>query len=152
MNGYAGRILEVDLTQRRSRVRPLDEEMARAYLGGRGLAVRLVWDGPAARTPALAPDAPLAFATGPFTGLPIPGASRTAVVAKSPATAPGGGAPGAAGLALGQMPGHFATELKYAGYDALVVRGRATEPVALVIRDEEVEVRPVRPLWGLEVS
>jgi aldehyde:ferredoxin oxidoreductase len=152
VEGYAGKILEVDLTRRRSRVRPLDEAMARAYLGGRGLAVRLLWDAlPAAHTDPLSPDNVLIFATGPLTGFPVPGASRTSIATKSPATSPRGGAPGASALALGQMPGHFAVELKFAGYDALVVRGKATEPVALVIRDEEVEFRPAFHLWGKEI-
>ncbi len=153
MNGICGRILEVDLTRRKHRVRPLEDAVARAYLGGRGLAGRLLWEGsPPPGTPALAPDAPLVFATGPLTGFPVPGASRTAIAAKSPATGPRSGGAAAGGLALGLMPGHFAVELKYAGYDALVIRGKAAEPVSLVIRDEEVEFRPSRHLWGREVS
>lgn len=152
MNGYAGHVLEIDLTRRKSKSRPLDDRLLQSYLGGRGLAVRLLWDAlPAARVNALSPDNAVVLATGPFTGFPITGASRTTVVTKSPATSPRTPAPGASTLAIGQMPGHFASELKYAGYDAVVLRGRASEPLCLVIRDDDVDFRPSSELWGKEI-
>jgi len=152
VDGYTGKILEVDLTARKSRVRALEAELVSAYLGGRGLAVRLLWDAlPSARTDALSPENVLVLATGPLTGFPVPGASRTAIATKSPATSTRAGLPGASTLALGQMPGHFAVELKYAGYDALVIRGRASEPVTLAIRDAEVEFLPALHQWGKEI-
>jgi aldehyde:ferredoxin oxidoreductase len=152
MNGYAGTILEVDLTRQKCRPRRIDGRLLRDYLGGRGLAVRLVWDSlGTAHTKPLDPENPIVFATGPLTGFPVHGASRTSVVTKSPATSPRSGLPGAATLAIGQMPGHFAAELKYAGYDALVIKGRAKEPISLIVRDDKVEFRPARVLWGKEI-
>ncbi|GAB4246253.1 aldehyde ferredoxin oxidoreductase family protein [Deferrisoma sp.] len=151
MEGYAGFLLDVDLTRERTERVPLDRDLALRYLGGRGLAARLVWDHVPPHTDPLGPENVVVLAAGPLTGFPVPGASRTSVVTKSPATSPRAGTPHAGTLAIGQIPGHFATELRYAGFDAVILRGRAKEPVSLVIRDGEATLRPSLDLWGKEI-
>ncbi|NOY44964.1 MAG: aldehyde ferredoxin oxidoreductase family protein [Deltaproteobacteria bacterium] len=151
MEAYAGTVLDVDLTRREVRTRRLDPDLVAYYLGGRGLAVRIVWDAVPPQADPLGPENVVVLAAGPLTGFPVPGASRTSVVTKSPATAPRTGPAGAATLAIGQMPGHLATELRYAGFDAVILRGRAPEPVSLVIRDGEARLRPSLDLWGKEI-
>jgi aldehyde:ferredoxin oxidoreductase len=141
--GYTGTILRVDLSTKTARKEPLPAEVARDYLGGAGLGIKYLFEEVPAGSEALGPDNKLIFAPGPFTGTSIPCASRMAVTAKSPLT-------GAVGMAL--SGGHFPAELKFAGYDALIVEGQAEEPVWLSIKDGDVQFRDAKKLWGTQTS
>ncbi|MEW6266971.1 MAG: aldehyde ferredoxin oxidoreductase family protein [Thermodesulfobacteriota bacterium] len=141
LGGYAGKILWVDLTERRWLVEPVTEELARAWLGGGGWAAAKV----AAMVPAgadpLGPDNILGFFTGPLTGTPAPSSGRHCVAGKSPLTGIWGEA---------SVGGHWGRSLKLAGYDALILTGQASEPVYLWINEAAVEIRPAGSLWGLD--
>lgn len=142
MFGYAGKILQVDLTAGRIRETPLDEGEARRYLGGLGLNTKLLFDLAPPGVDPLGPDNVLVFGAGTFSGTMIPTASKTDVSAKSPVT----------GLFGATSSGYrFGAELKYAGYDHLVIQGRADRPVYLSVRSDGVEIRDAAHLWGKDV-
>jgi aldehyde:ferredoxin oxidoreductase len=142
MNGYGGTILRVDLTDGNVRRHPTEEHLARAYLGGRGLNVKRLWDELPAHTDGLSPANLLIFGVGPLVGTTFPGGARFNVSAMSPQTGI---------LGDSNAGGLFGPELKFAGYDQLLVHGRAEHPVYLWIRDDTVEFRDARGLWGLDV-
>ena len=129
--GYNGVLLEVDLTAGKTTRIPLSPEDARLYIGGRGLGMKLL----AGRlgkpgVDAMSPENPLLFMPGPFSGFPIPSASRTCVVTKSPRTSPlRSKLPKASTVSYANMGGFFGPEIRFAGYDAIVVTGRAAKPV-----------------------
>ncbi len=138
--GYVGRILEVDLSSERVEVSPLDERLARMFIGGKGLGAKILYDSLKPGVDPLSPENPLIFATGPLTGTEAPTSGRFAVVTKSPLT----------GIFLdSQVGGYFGPELKFAGYDALIIQGKADSPKYLLIRDDEVEILEATDLWGL---
>lgn len=124
--GITGRILRVDLTRREIRVEEPDELFYRTYWGGSGLTAYYLWKEVPRGADPLGPENVLVFAPGPLTGLPIPGAGRNSVGAKSPLTG---------GFGDSQAGGFWGAELKRAGFDAVVIRGRAEAPVYLWIHD-----------------
>ena len=139
-HGFTGRVLRVDLTGGRLWEETPDENFYRKYLGGKGfIAHYLLKEVPSDADP-LGPDNRLVFATGVVTGAPMPGFSRFGVGAKSPLT-------GAYGES--EAGGFWAAELKFAGYDAVVIQGRAESPVYLWIHDGEAELKDAGHLWGL---
>jgi len=139
---YFERILHVDLTQRTSRVEQMEARAMQPYLGGVGLGTRLLYDYLPAGADPLGPENVLVFAPGPFAGTPIATTSRHAVVAKSPLT----------GMVGDSLSGSFWSHtLRRAGYDALLVTGRADTPVTLVIHDDRVQFRRADKLAGLNV-
>ncbi|GFK93128.1 putative oxidoreductase YdhV [Fundidesulfovibrio magnetotacticus] len=139
--GFAGRVLRVDLSSGKvSR-----EDTAEKYgdvLGGTGIGYRVLFDEVPAGTGPFDPANKLVFATGALAGTGVPCNGRTAVTAVFPTVWP---APLAGS---GHMGGQFAAKLKYAGYDALILEGRADKPVWLFIRDGRVELRDASRLWG----
>ncbi len=139
MSSFLGRLLIVDLSTRSARTAPLDPSYCRQYLGGGGLATRLLWDFSSPGVDPFDPDNPLVFAAGPFTGTMVPAASKYAVATKSPLT-------GFVGDSLSS--GGWPLALKRAGYDALVIQGAAEVPSYLFIDDDRVYFRPARTLWG----
>ncbi len=139
MNGYAGQLLRVDLSSGRTWAQSLDEAWARRYLGGRGLGARILLDEVPAGCDPLGPENPLVFAMGPLAGTAAPGSGRYVIVGKSPATG---------GFGEAYTGGFVAHELKYAGYDGIVVQGKAPEKVYLAITSEKVEIRPASHLAG----
>jgi aldehyde:ferredoxin oxidoreductase len=139
MHGYAGRWLRVDLGSGNSWTEPLDDSRARRYLGGRGMGARLLLDEVPQGCDPLGPENRLVFAMGPLAGTFAPGAGRFVVLGKSPATD---------GFGEAYTGGFVAHELKYAGYDGIVVQGRAAEMVYLAILDDRVEIRPAGHLAG----
>lgn len=142
-HGYTGRLLAVDLSSRTWRVEPLDEGMARAFIGGRGLGTRLLFDRMPAHTDALAPEAPLIFTTGPLTGTKAPTSGRFSLSGRSPVT----------GTVLDtNCGGSFGMRLKAAGYDGLIVTGAASEPTTLVIDSEDVRFDSAAELWGTDAD
>jgi len=139
--GYMGKVLFVDLTQRKTWTEPLPEEWARRFIGGSGLGARYLVELSDPRVDPLGPENPLIFMNGPWTATPIPLSGRHEVVAKSPLTGIYGEA---------DAGGHWGTALKKAGYDGVVVLGASEEPVYLWIHEEGVEIRDASHLWGLD--
>jgi aldehyde:ferredoxin oxidoreductase len=137
--GYAGQVLEVNLTRGKAAPKPMDKRLAREYLGGAGFCSRVLYDEVGPCTASLSPANVLVFATGPLTGTLFPQASRYVVAAKSPLTGIWGEAHAA---------GHWAAELKFAGYDAIIFRGRSPRPVYLWIDDGYAELRDAKQVWG----
>jgi len=139
MPGYQGKVLRVDLSSREIGIEEHDDTFYRRYWGGRGLiAYYLLKELPKGADP-LGPENLLVFAAGPLTGVPVAGSGRNSVGAKSPLTGGYGDAEGG---------GFFGAELKRAGFDGIVVKGRSEKPVYLLIRDGEVELRDASHLWG----
>jgi aldehyde:ferredoxin oxidoreductase len=137
--GYAGKILRINLTNKTSKVEPLPEEMARDYIGGAGFGIKYLFDEVKAGTDALGPDNKLIFSVGPFTGAGVPCSSRMSVTGKSPLT-------GAVGVAL--SGGQFPAEMKYAGWEGIIIEGAADKPVYIAIADDVVRFRDAVHSWG----
>lgn len=140
--GTLGRVLVVDLTSRTSRVEDIDEAVYRKFLGGYGLGAYLMWKHFPPGTDALAPEACFAIVSGLLTGARTPFSGRIQIVGKSPLTGT---------WADSNSGGSVASHLRRAGYDGLLVTGRASEPVILVVRDGTVEIAPAGSLWGQEI-
>lgn len=139
MNGYTGRLLDVDLSTGNIKEEPLNAKYAARYIGGAGLAARMLYDAINADTDPLGPDNPLIFMTGPLDATAAPSAGRYVVCARSPQTGLYGEA---------NAGNFFGPDLKLAGYDGIVVRGQAASPVYLLIRDGQAELRDARHLAG----
>jgi aldehyde:ferredoxin oxidoreductase len=144
LGGFAGRVLAVDLTRRVIKEEPLDEALARDFIGGLGLTVRIAWDKIKAGTDALAPENPIVLGAGPLVGTDLPASSRVYSITKLPTSGTIGWC-GAGGVTFGCM-------LKNAGYDHIVIKGRADRPVYLEIADDQVALRDASALWGQGVS
>jgi aldehyde:ferredoxin oxidoreductase len=139
--GYNGKILHVDLTAGSWTVETPDEKWYRTYMGGTGfLAYHLLRELPPGTDP-LSPDNVLIFALSVVTGAPLSGFNRYTIGARSPLTG---------AFAETEAGGFWGPELKFAGFDAVVIRGRAPRPVYLWIRDGEVEIRDADGIWGLD--
>ena len=140
MFSYAGKILRVDLTTGKISTEPLKEEVAKNYIGGIGLGINLLMENSTPGTDAFDPDNPLIFATGPLSGTMGPTAGNGyAVVSKSPATG---------GVGEAKAHGFFGPDLKRAGYDAVIITGKAPKLSYLWIDDDKVEVRNAENLKG----
>src|SRR5512136_2112772 len=140
MFSYAGRILRVNLSTGKIETEPMGEEMAKQYIGGIGLGIRLLVDNLKQGTDAFSPDNPLIFITGPLSGTMGPTAGNGyAVVSKSPATG---------GVAEAKAHGFFGPDLKRAGYDAVIITSKAEKPVYLWIDDDSVQLMDAQSLWG----
>lgn len=141
IGGTHGKILHVDLTSGETHIEQAGDDLYRLLAGGRGLvAYLLLRDLPQGSDP-LGPDNLLIFAPGVLQGTGFPGAGRHGVGGKSPLTG---------ALGSSEAGGWWGHEFKRAGFDALVVHGRAGSPVYLWIHDGEVEIRPADHLWGLK--
>ncbi|RLC91847.1 MAG: aldehyde ferredoxin oxidoreductase [Chloroflexi bacterium] len=141
MYGYLGKILRVDLTAGRIWDEPINEEYARAFVGGSGLAARYICDVVDGETDPLGPENPLVFMTGPLVGTAMPSAGRCSVCALSPLTRIWGEA---------NTGGFFGPELRFAGYDGIIITGRAERPVWLSIVRGQAELHDAANLWGLD--
>jgi aldehyde:ferredoxin oxidoreductase len=141
MNGYTGTVLRVDLSRRTLSQEPLNQAWARDFIGASGLAARYLYDMIDASTDPLGPENPLIWMTGLLTGTRTPSASRSALCARSPLTGIWGEA---------NIGGFTGTALRNAGYDGLIITGRAETPVYLYIDGERAELRDARPFWGLD--
>jgi aldehyde:ferredoxin oxidoreductase len=141
MHGYMGQILRVDLSSGKLWDEPLDEAYARAYVGGSGLAARYLYDMVDGQTDPLGPDNPLIFMTGPLVGTAMPSAGRYSVCALSPLTRIWGEA---------NSGGFFGPELRFAGYDGIIVTGRAEKPVWLSVVGGHAGLHDAAALWGLD--
>jgi len=139
MYGYAGTILRVDLSNATIRKEPLPESLAENFIGGRGFVAKMLYDEIPSGIGPYDPENMLIAATGPLTGHFLPASGKTHFGTKSPATG---------GYADSNMGGHFRPQMKYAGYDVLVITGKAERPSYLFINDDTVEIRPAAEYWG----
>jgi aldehyde:ferredoxin oxidoreductase len=137
--GYAGQIVYIDLSTGQIRKEPLDLALARSFIGGFGINARLAYDLIPPGTDPLSPQNVIIYGAGPLSGTMAPASSRLGATTKFPETG---------AVAQGNGSISFANQLKYAGYDHLVVSGRAATPVYICIEDERVEIRDARHLWG----
>ena len=138
MDGYAGKVLEINLTEKTVKVFPLDTIGIQKYLGGRGYAAALLYQRLKPNTNPLSPENLLIFATGPLTGL-LP--SKYAIITKSPLT----------NLYLDTFGGgHFGPEMKFAGYDRVIITGKSTNPCYILLEETEVTIKDASKLWGLD--
>ena len=142
MYSHGGTILRVNLTDGTIDSQPTEEGLAREYLGGRGLNIKRLWDELPAHTDGLSPENILVFGAGPLVGTTFPGGARFNVSAMSPQTGI---------LGDSNAGGFWGPELKFSGYDQVIIQGRAEHPVYLWIRDDAVELRDARTLWGKDV-
>ncbi|MDI3502993.1 MAG: aldehyde:ferredoxin oxidoreductase [Archaeoglobi archaeon] len=141
MYGYMGKLLRVDLTRKEVKEEELKEELARKFIGGSGLAAKILYDelpDPAGVDP-LSPENILIFMTGPLVGVKVPNSGRHSVCAKSPLTGIWGEA---------NSGGTWGVEFKKTGYDGIVITGKAEKPVYLWIHEGGVEIRDASHLWG----
>jgi aldehyde:ferredoxin oxidoreductase len=139
MTGWCKQILEVDLTTQSYQTQPLDMEMARLFLGGRGLGARLLWDLVGPEVEPLSPENALIFTTGPITASGSQTSNRFNVSTKSPLTN---------GILHANSGGWWGMQFKRTGYDALIVRGKAETPVMIEITPEGVAIKDASHLWG----
>ena len=143
MFGFAGKLLRVNLSSEETKQEPLPDELARKYLGGRGFAARILYDGLMPGIDPLGPENKIVFATGVLTGTPAPVGNRSLIASKSPLTGIWGDA---------VFGGWFGGELKKAGFDAVIVEGTSERPVYLWINDGKAEIRDASHLWGRETG
>ena len=137
--GYGGTILRVNLTDGSITKEPTSPDLARDYLGGRGFVAKILYDEVPVSIGGFDPENRLVIAPGPFSGLFLPGSGKVEFGSKSPATG---------GYGDSNMGGHMAPEIRYAGYDAIVIRGAAPRPSYLYIDDGKVEIRNAAQYWG----
>ena len=143
MYGHQGKILHVDLTKEKNWVEDIPEEWRRDYVGSRGINAKILWD--YCKDPDITWDDPrniVIFAPGAVTGTTAPASGRTSVTTIGCTT----------GMYLkSNTGGHWGSELKFAGYDHLVVHGVAKKPSYIYIEDDNVEIRDAKNLWGQDI-
>lgn len=138
--GYMGKVLRVNLTTKEVSKEDLPEKICKDYIGGVGFGIKYMFDEVPANVDPLSEENKLIFAPGPLSGTSAPCASRMALVTKSPTTNT---------IAVSLSGGYFPVELKFAGYDMLIIEGKSEEPVYLWIKDDAVSIRKADRFWGL---
>jgi len=136
--GYAGKILKVNLSTKKIESENLSKEWVKNYIGGRGFVTNYLFENIPPDIDPLSPFAPLIFATGPLTGI-APSAGRLTVGARSPLTKIHGDS---------NVGGELGVEMKKAGYDVLIITGKAENPVYLQVVDDKIEIKEANWLWG----
>ena len=136
------KILRVDLTAGIVESEPLNMEWADQYLGSRGLGTRYMWEEMDPKADPMGPENVLIFATGPLTGTMASTSGRYTVITKGPLTG---------AIACSNSGGKFGAELKYAGYDMVIIKGRSATPVYLSIQNDKCELLPADEIWGKTV-
>lgn len=139
MYGWHLKILRVNLTTRKVTIEDVDPKVARDYLGGRGWAIHYMYKEMDPMADPLGPENMLIFATGPLTATPAPTGNRYMVVTKSPLTG---------ALAHSNSGGEFPTWMKRTGFDLFIFEGKASEPVYVLVNEDQVEVRSAAHIWG----
>ncbi len=140
MFGWTGKILIIDLTKKKFKKWNYGEELAYNYIGGRGFAIKILWDMLPPKTNSLSPENLLVIMAGPLTGLPIPSSSKLVIASKSPLTNSYGD---------GNIGSLAALKMRYAGYDGVIIKGKAKKPIYLYIDNKKVLFLPADHLWGL---
>jgi len=141
--GYGGKVLRINLSEQTAKEEELPLQVAQDFIGGAGFGIKYLFDEVKGGADPLGPENKLIFASGPLSGTSVPCASRMAVTAKSPLT-------GAVGMAL--TGGYFPVELKFAGYDALIVEGKAAAPTYVWIKNGDVRFRSAKKVWGMKTT
>ena len=141
MKGWNGRFLRVDLTKGKLIRQEYPEDLAKRFMGGRGFAVKLLWDELEPGTDPLGPENILIFAVGPYTGFNVPNSGKMVVAAKSPLTG---------GYGDGNLGTMASPNMRKAGLDAIIVTGKAKKPSYLWVEDDEAEIVDASDLWGLD--
>ena len=139
---WQGNILRVNLSSGDIRSEPLNMEWANDYIGERGLGTKYLWESMDPKADPMGPDNVLIFATGPLTGTNASTSGRYAVITKGPLTG---------AIACSNSGGKFGAELKFAGFDLLLIEGRAEKPVYLLIEGDEISLQSADKLWGKTV-
>ncbi|MBN2299307.1 MAG: aldehyde ferredoxin oxidoreductase family protein, partial [Deltaproteobacteria bacterium] len=139
MNGWIGTIARIDLASGSVKKEALNPDLAKKFIGGRGLGSKIIYDEVDARIDPLSPDNKFIFAAGPLNGTFAPSASHYNIVTKGPLTGT---------IASSSSGGIFGSMMKYAGFDMIIVEGKAGKPVYIWIKDGEVEIRSAEHLWG----
>ena len=137
--GWKGQVLRVNLTAGSIKKEPLNMTWASEYIGGRGLGTRYLYEEIDPKCDALSPQNKVIFATGPLTGTYAPTGGRYMVLCKSPLTD---------AVACSNSGGYWGPELKFAGYDMVILEGRAPKPVYLWVYNDQVEIRDAAHVWG----
>ncbi len=143
MLGYRGKILKVDLESGEFSDLAIDPQMAREYIGGAGYACRILYDMIDSETDPLGPENPLLILTGPFTGTMVPTGSKTSFCSRSPQTGLWGHS---------TVGGHLGADLKFAGYDGILLTGKAATHSYLLVNDNNAELRAATHLWGKDTQ
>jgi len=141
--GYMGKILRVNLSENKITSEPLKLKTAQLVMGGRGIGSKIIFDEVAPKTDPLGIENKIVFATGPLTGSKAPSCCRYVVVTKSPLTNT---------ITMANAGGFFGPEIKFAGYDAIVIEGKAKKPSFIQIKNSEVKIRDASFLWGLNTN
>jgi len=139
MKGWTGSFLKIDLTNSKSTIEHYEERLASNFLGGRGFAAKILWDRLKAGTDPLTPENLLIFATGPLTGIGLPNSGKLVIASKSPLTG---------GYGDGNTGSWAAVNIRKAGYDALIIEGKAPTPVIIQIKNKTCEFLDAKDLWG----
>lgn len=139
MKGYQNNVLRVNLSQAKVATEPLRMDFAEKYAGQKGLAIRYLYEELAAGIDPLGPENKLLFTTGPMTGTGVPCSGKLSIAAKSPATGT---------INDCSIGGHSANAIKYAGYDMIILEGKAAKPTLIVIDNDKVTLEDAGDLWG----
>lgn len=140
MFGWTGKLLYVNLSKGKATAKAYGADMAAGFLGGRGFAIRILWNELKTGIDPFSPDNKLVFAAGPLTGFSLPSSGKLVVASKSPLTG---------GYGDGNIGTLAAVQMRKAGYDAMVVEGRSKTPTTVVVRDETVEFLDASDVWAL---
>ncbi len=140
MKAWTGQLLRVNLSNKEASIESYPKELALQFVGGRGFAVRILWDEVPKGTNPLSPGNKFIAAVGPLSGLAMPNVGKTIVAAKSPLTG---------GYGDGNLGTHFGSQLRRSGYDLVVVEGKADDPSYILIEDAEVSILDADNLWGI---
>jgi len=143
MGGWTGKLLRVNLSTGSTAVEDVREDWCKEYIGGRGLGARYLYEEMDPSVDPLSPENKLIFVTGPLTGTPVPCGARYMVVTKGALTD---------AITTSNSGGHWGPELKFAGYDMVILEGCAPKPSYLFINDDHVEIRDASQYWGRNVS
>ncbi|WP_461205356.1 aldehyde ferredoxin oxidoreductase family protein [Clostridium sp. DL1XJH146] len=143
MYGYHGKILRINLANKAITTEVLDDDMAKKFIGCRGIGVKTMLDEVDPKIDALSPDNKIIVVTGPLTGAPVPTSGRYMVVTKSPLTGT---------IAISNSGGRWGAEFKATGFDMLILEGKSDTPVYIEIVDDKVEIKDAAHLWGKVVS
>ncbi len=139
MKGWSGRFLYLDVGRREHKTVSIDHDTLINFIGGRGLAIKLLWDLNPVGVDPFSPDNHLIFAVGPLTAYPLPSSGKMVVASKSPLTY---------GYGDGNIGTKAAVELRKLGYDAIVIRGRSDRPLVIYVSCEEIQYLDAEDLWG----
>jgi len=137
--GWMGKILRINLSSKRYRYEDLSEHLLVNYIGGRGFAIKFLWDELKPKTDPLSLENKIILATGPLSGVFLPSSGKLVVATKSPLTN---------GYGDGNIGGYISTSIKMCGIDGIIVEGKADKPIYLYITPDEVEFKNAEYIWG----